>query len=110
MGRGDEFTYMGKQGEGIREVGWQWTKRQPSATVASFTKMALAADSGWSDKFMQQYGNKIPMQVKVQRTTPATGVAPTQTAPAAVPAGQPKQTSVPGAKTLHNLMENFLGE
>ena len=108
LGRGDEFAYTGSAGEGIREIGWQWTRHQPTITVGSLTKMALGSDSGWGDKFLQQYGSKNPMQVKVQRTTPATGLS--EPKPAAPPApGVPKQTSVHGAKQLRDLLEDFLG-
>ena len=109
LGRGDEFAYMGKQGEGIREIGWQWARRQPTVSVGGLTKMALGSDSGWGDKFLQQYGTKTPMTVNVQRTTPATGLPePKPVAPLAP--GVPKQTSVPNTKQLRDLMENFLGE
>ena len=108
-GKNDQFAFTGGPGEGIREIGFQWAHIQPRMTAGSFTKMGLASDSGWGDKFLQQYGNKAPMQVKVQRNEPATGVAPAQAAPPAAP-GQPKQTSVHGAKQLRDLLENFLGD
>jgi hypothetical protein len=92
LGRGDEFAYQGTQGEGIREIGWQWTRRQPTVTVGSLSKMALSSDSGWGDKFLAQYGSKTPMTVNVHRTAPATGVPEKPAAPPAP--GMPKQTSM----------------
>jgi hypothetical protein len=115
LGRGDEFAYMGKQGEGIREIGWQWTRRQPTVALGNLTKMALASDSGWGDKFLQQYGNKQPLKVNVQRNTPATGVPeppaekPAPAAPPAAQPPQPKQTSVPDGKKIAGLVEDLLG-
>lgn len=100
--KGDEFSYMGGQGEGVREIGWNWTRRGPTATVGSFSKMALGRDSGWGDKFLMQYGSKQPMKVEVKRNAPATGVNP-----------MPKQTSLDIDKTaaaFRQVLENFLGD
>ena len=105
--KGDEFTYLGGPGEGAREIGWNWTRRGPTVTLASFTHMAVAEDSGWGDKFLMQYGQKIPLKIDVKRNQPSTGVAP-QAQPA--PTQVPKQTSVPGGKQLEDLMEKFLGD
>jgi hypothetical protein len=103
--KSDEFCYQGGPGEGIREIGWNWAQRGPTVTLGSFTKMALAEDGAWGDKFLQQYGDKQPMQKEVSRNSPATSAAPQ-----VPPVQQPKQTSVPGSKKLYDLMENFLGE
>lgn len=101
LSQNDEFSYMGQQGEGIRTVGFNWARYKPAVTIGALTKMALSADSGYSNDFLQKYGNKTPMNVTVQRNEPA-AIAP--------PAAVPKQTSVPDAKKLTWLMDQFLGE
>lgn len=102
LSQNDEFSYMGQQGEGIRTVGFNWANYKPAVTVGNLTKMALSADSGYSNDFLQKYGNKTPMNVTVQRDELSAIPAP--------PAAVPKQTSVPDAKKLHWLMEDFLGD
>jgi hypothetical protein len=108
LGRGNEFSYQGEAGEGIRTVDFAFARIQPIATVSDFQHLALAKTNGWVDKYMAQYGTKTPVKVEVQRNAPATGIAP-PAPPATAAPGVPKQTSVYGAKQLRDLMENFLG-
>lgn len=118
LGREDSFVYLGEEGEGAREVGFNWAQSQPKATVAAFSKMALSEDPGWADRFLMQYGAKVPMKKVVERSTtseieappaPAQPAAPAS-APAAPAPGTPKKTSVPGGTILRHLLEDFLGE
>jgi hypothetical protein len=108
LGRGDEFSYQGEAGEGIRTVDFAFSRVQALATVSDFQHLALAESNGWIDKYMTQHGSKVPVKVEVKRNAPATGIAPPP-APAPAAPGVPKQTSVYGAKQLRDLMENFLG-
>jgi hypothetical protein len=95
LGRDESFAYMGAQGEGAREIGFNWAQHKPKVVVKSFSKMALSEDPGWGDKFLMQYGNKVPMKTNIQRSEPSTGVAEAPAAPTAPPApGLPKQTSL----------------
>jgi hypothetical protein len=100
LDKGDEFAYQSEQGEGIREVTFKWARSKATVTVGSFTKMALATDRGWLDRFLTQYGTRTPIQIqkKVERTEPAVLPEPVQ-----------KQPSIPGARQLKDLMEDFLG-
>ena len=102
LGRGDEFAYQGQAGEGIRTVDFAFARIKPQASAGDFKNLALADSDAWIDKFLTQYGTKVPIRIEVERSRPSTGI------PVASP-GTPKQTSVPGMNQLRDLMENFLG-
>lgn len=102
----DEFAYVGGKGEGIRTSGFNWARVKPQVAVGEFTRLALAGDSVWLDRFLQQRGTNQPAQIqqKVQRSAPA--VAPTPQAPTAP---VPKQTSLKTAKAdLGRIVEDWL--
>lgn len=104
----DEFAYRGGKGEGIRVVGFNWSRVKPVVTVGDFSKMALANDSVWLDRYLAQRGTNTPaaIQKEVKREAPATVPAALPT-PGAAPAPAPvqKQTSL----KIATVVENWLG-
>ncbi len=103
----DEFAYRGGEGEGIRVLGFNWARVKPVVTVGDFTKMALANDSVWLDRYLSQRGANTPtvIQKQVQRTEPT--ATPPPVTPGAAPAAAPqmKQTSL----KVRDIVEDWLG-
>jgi hypothetical protein len=94
----DEFAYRTGT-EGPRILSFRWSRVKPVVTVADFTKMALANDSVYLDRYLAQRGTNTPGQIKkeVKRENPAT-------ASPLVPPVQ-KQTSL----KVSDLLEAWLG-
>jgi hypothetical protein len=101
--RKDEiFTYLGGKGEGYRQLDFNWSHIKPTVNLSHFKRIALANDDAWLDRFLQQYGSKIPAEIQKQVTREIPATAPTAPAPQ-VP--QQKQTSL----NVENVVEKWLG-
>ena len=106
----DEFAYR-TQGEGVRVVAASWARVKAKVTIADFTRIALASDSIYLNRFLSQRGTNTPaaIQREVKREVPATAAPPT---PGAAPATAPqmKQTSSKTATVrIKDIVEDWLG-
>jgi hypothetical protein len=107
----DEFAYR-TEGEGVRVVEASWSRVKARVTVADFTRIALASDGIYLNRFLAQRGTNTPatVQREVKREAPAT-TAPAPT-PGAAPATAPqmKQTSSKRVPVrIKDIVEDWLG-
>ena len=103
--RREDFTYQGRQGEGVRTQTFAFSHYHPRVTLNNFSKLAVASSDAWLDDFLKREGSNTPAQItpNVRRTEEAT--QPGAPAPAATTAPQtPGRTS---SLKISELVEKF---
>ena len=103
----DEFAYR-TEGEGVRVIEASWSRVKASVTVADFTRIALASDSIYLNRFLTQRGTNTPatIQREVKREVPAVSAPPAAT-PGAAPASAPQQKVT--SLRIKDIVEDWLG-
>ena len=61
----EDFAYAGAGGEGIRTQTFINSDFKPVLSVSEFSQMAIASSDAWLDRFLKQYGNKQPVEIKL---------------------------------------------